>query len=74
MALPACAVTTSHPRSSNVDYSDAEHYDKPHAPSPDYRREGADPNEAHVPKRVYRVRDARTRRKSRVEIVPADTE
>lgn len=74
VALPACAVTTSHPRSADVDYSDAQHYDKPHAPSPDYRRDDADPDEAHVPKRVYRVRDRRTRRTTRVEIVPTDAE
>jgi len=74
MALPGCAVTISHPRTTDLDYSDADHYDERHAPSPDYRGEGADPDRSRVPKRVYRVGEGRTRSGKRVDFVPADDE
>ena len=70
--LPGCAVTISHPRTTERAHSDADHDAERHAPSPDHRGTSADPDRAHVPKRVYRVGEGRTRSAKRVEIVPAD--
>jgi len=71
MAVVGCSVTTSHPRTSKLDHSDAEHYDRPHAPSPDYRGR-LEADTSRVPKRVYRLRKSSKRRVIRVEIVPPD--